>query len=203
MNGHIALIDISDIFSQALIDTFFYSGWSGEHRKFDSYLSLISENDFIPDLILLSKEELKFIDKYTKHYSQAKIIFITEGNTEDDILEALSAGVHAFIPKGSEPKDYLSVIESTLSGKFPTSSITAKKIINYHNKRKTDSPALSLLSEREKEVLQCLSQGMFNKEIAEQLKISHETVRRHCFNIYKKMNVNNRSEAIRMLFTGE
>lgn len=203
MNGRIAIIDISEIFSQALLDTFLYAGWQGERRRFDNCSSLISENDFVPDLILLSKGQLRHINKYVKHYTKAKIILIAEDETEEDILEALSNGVHAFIPKGSEPKDYLSVIDATLSGKSPTSSITAKKIINHYKKKKTESPALTLLSEREKQVLECLSQGMFNKEIADRLKISHETVRRHCFNIYKKLNVNSRSEAIRLLFTGE
>jgi len=64
----------------------------------------------------------------------------------------------------------------------------------------TESSLISVLSNREKEILELLSKGMLYKEIAAQLFISQETVRKHVYHIYEKLHVNNRVEAVNKYF---
>jgi DNA-binding NarL/FixJ family response regulator len=73
------------------------------------------------------------------------------------------------------------------------SSDVARKVITSFQKQ---SPEISILTAREKEIIELLSKGLLYKEIAFQLSISIDTVKRHCFNIYEKLHVGNRTEAI-------
>ena len=75
------------------------------------------------------------------------------------------------------------------------SSDVARKVIASFQSPKQNT-AIENLTAREKQVLELLSQGLLYKEIASQLSISIDTVKRHCFNIYEKLHVSNRTEAI-------
>lgn len=74
------------------------------------------------------------------------------------------------------------------------SSEVARKVVNTFTRKAIAEAAT--ISEREKQVLELLAKGLFYKEISVQLHISIETVKRHCFNIYQKLHVSNRTEAI-------
>ena len=77
------------------------------------------------------------------------------------------------------------------------SSTIARKVVDSFQRRKNDTP--SDLTEREVEILDLLAQGYRNKQIAEKLFLSPHTIRTHIYNIYEKLQVNNRVEAINKL----
>jgi NarL family two-component system response regulator LiaR len=127
--------------------------------------------------------------------SPATLCMMCTAYDEDEkVFNALEAGAHGYILKSIQPAKLLQAIIDLKNGGSPMSNEIARKVVMAFNK--SNNPELSTLSPREKEILELLVQGLLYKEIAARLKISIETVKRHCFNIYQKLHVSNRSEAI-------
>jgi DNA-binding NarL/FixJ family response regulator len=118
----------------------------------------------------------------------------TAYDEDEKIFKALEAGAHGYILKSTSPAKLLEAIIDLKSGGSPMSNEIARKVVMAF--KKMPNPKLAQLSAREKEVLELLVEGLLYKEIATRLAISIETVKRHCFNIYQKLHVSNRSEAI-------
>ncbi|MBS1747232.1 MAG: response regulator transcription factor [Bacteroidetes bacterium] len=115
----------------------------------------------------------------------------------DNVFSALQAGAHGYILKSDAPSKILEAIVEVVNGGSPMSSQVARKVIEaFHRPAQVEYS----LTNREEEILQHLSKGLLYKEIAFRLSISTETVRRHCFNIYDKLHVNNRTEALNKFF---
>ena len=124
---------------------------------------------------------------------------------EDDekIFEALSAGASGYIIKKTTPAKMLEAIKELYEGGAPMSSQIARKVVSaFQNKPANPGlgHSLDVLTKREKEILEMLSKGLVYKEISDQLNISSETVRKHVYNVYAKLHVSNRVEAVNKFF---
>ena len=135
-----------------------------------------------------------------------EILFMMCTVYEDDekIFEALNAGASGYILKKTAPQKLLEAIKELQEGGAPMTSQIARKVVaafrNKNVEAATAFPELSKLSNREKEILEHLAKGLLYKEIAANLFISQETVRKHVYHIYEKLHVNNRVEAINKFF---
>ncbi|HEX5654501.1 MAG TPA: response regulator transcription factor [Chitinophagaceae bacterium] len=119
---------------------------------------------------------------------------------DDDafVFKALKNGALGYLLKDSSAEQIISALRELANGGSPMSSYIARKVIgSFQHPYVVESSAL--LSERENEVLHQLSQGLIYKEIADRLFISPETVRKHVRNIYKKLHVQNKVEALNKL----
>ncbi|HVT86226.1 MAG TPA: response regulator transcription factor [Chitinophagaceae bacterium] len=119
----------------------------------------------------------------------------------DKIFEALRAGASGYILKKTAPAKMLESIRELYEGGSPMSSQIARKVVAAFQNRvpgaiPNNNMDISILSAREKEILELLSKGMMYKEIAIQLNISQETIRKHAYHVYEKLHVGNRVEAI-------
>jgi len=126
---------------------------------------------------------------------------------DEKIFEALRAGASGYILKKTAPGKLLDAIKELSEGGAPMSSQIARKVVAAFSKAKPMSSEeasaaddIGALSNREKEILELLSKGMLYKEIANNLYISPETVRKHVYHIYEKLHVNNRVEAVNKYF---
>ncbi|HTD92634.1 MAG TPA: response regulator transcription factor [Chitinophagaceae bacterium] len=121
---------------------------------------------------------------------------------DEKIFEALSAGASGYILKKTAPARLLEAIRELYQGGAPMSSQIARKVVAaFQNKPINSSESeLAQLSNREKEILEQLSKGLMYKEIAAELFISPETVRKHVYHIYEKLHVTNRIEAVNKYF---
>jgi DNA-binding NarL/FixJ family response regulator len=122
---------------------------------------------------------------------------------DEKIFEALNAGASGYVLKKTAPDKLLDAIKELYEGGAPMSSQIARKVVTtFQNKTVSLAPndSLGLLSRREKEILEMLSKGLLYKEIAEQLAISSETVRKHVYHIYEKLHVGTRIEAVNKFF---
>lgn len=122
---------------------------------------------------------------------------------DEKIFEALSAGASGYILKKTAPARLLEAIRELYQGGAPMSSQIARKVVAaFQGKPATsgESELIGHLSNREKEILEQLSKGLMYKEIAAELFISPETVRKHVYHIYEKLHVTNRIEAVNKYF---
>jgi len=125
---------------------------------------------------------------------------------DEKIFEALSAGANGYILKKTAPGKLLEAIKELSEGGAPMSSQIARKVVAaFRGKTVAEGPvqeekSINILSGREKEILEHLSKGLLYKEIANNLFISPETVRKHVYHIYEKLHVNNRVEAVNKYF---
>jgi len=118
---------------------------------------------------------------------------------DEKVVQALRAGATGYLLKRTEPKRILESIKELNQGGSPMSSNIARKLVNVFVdvKKATHN---EILTERENEVLQLLADGLLYKEIADRLHIVHGTVRQHIHNIYEKLHVQNRTEAVNKYF---
>lgn len=120
---------------------------------------------------------------------------------EDTIFDALRAGATGYLIKKTDPADTIAAIKELAEGGSPMSRQIARKVIaNFSGVPNPDRPVpasdLRELTEREREILEQLAKGLIYKEIAANVNLSPETVRKHVYNIYLKLHVSNRVEAV-------
>lgn len=121
----------------------------------------------------------------------------------EKIFEALSAGASGYILKKTDPARMLEAIRELYDGGAPMSSQIARKVVvafQHQSVNNSTGEDLDMLSAREKEILEFLSRGLMYKEIASQLFLSPETVRKHVYHIYEKLHVNNRVAAVNKFY---
>ena len=119
-------------------------------------------------------------------------------DNNDYIFNALRNGAAGYILKDAQPQEIMESLEELNDGGAPMSRFIAKKVVSFFEK-KPPQQHLSELSNRENEILNHTSTGLFIKEIADKLHISQLTVKCHLKNIYSKLHVNNKVEAINRL----
>jgi DNA-binding NarL/FixJ family response regulator len=121
----------------------------------------------------------------------SEIIMVTVYEDSELVFEALKAGASGYITKSANYMELLTALEEIMKGGAPMSSRIARMVIdNYHVN--PNSP----LTKRETEILQLISEGKTYTQISEELFISKETAKTHIKNIYSKLQVNSKSEAI-------
>jgi DNA-binding NarL/FixJ family response regulator len=126
--------------------------------------------------------------------SQFMVCSIHDDN--DTIFEALKCGASGYILKDPITADEITkAIRDLYNGGSPMSPFIARKVIGTFQKPVVNDES-DILSIREREVLELLSKGLLYKEIAERLGVSHETVKKHLKNIYQKLHVQNKVEAL-------
>lgn len=133
-----------------------------------------------------------------------QILMLTVFETEDRIFQSLENGASGYILKSATPDEILEAIREIHNGGAPMSATIARKVVRAFRKAgKVDAekPVQEFveLTRRENEVLQQLAEGYLYKEIAERLFISIATVRTHIHNIYEKLHVRSRTEAVMKL----
>jgi DNA-binding NarL/FixJ family response regulator len=124
------------------------------------------------------------------------IMVLTVYDNDDSIFDSLKAGSSGYILKNTPPTKLLESILDVYNGGSPMSSRIARKVVQSFKEVESASEARENLSKRENEILAYLAKGYRYKEIAESLFISIETVRTHLRNIYEKLHVRSRSEAV-------
>ncbi len=129
---------------------------------------------------------------------QTKILVLTMFDDDDSVFAAMRAGARGYILKGAEGDETLRAIAAVSRGEAIFSPALAQRLIQYFGEpRPVPSPsAFPQLTEREREVLALLGQGYTNAAIAERLVLSPKTVRNHVSQIFGKLQVTGRAEAI-------
>jgi len=128
-----------------------------------------------------------------------QFMMCTVYDEDEHVFESLKAGATGYILKKTPPAKLLDAITDIYKGGSPMSSTIARKVLGSFNDNKVQQP-IDALSAREKEILQLLGKGMQYKMIADTLSLSTETVRTHIRNIYEKLQVHTKDEALRKAY---
>lgn len=129
-----------------------------------------------------------------------QIAMCTVYDDDEHIFNALRAGASGYLLKRTTPEKLLEALSDLYRGGSPMSSEIARRVVASFQKTTAPSPELAILTPREKEILDLLAKGYLYKEIAAELFISIETVKRHIHNIYEKLHVQTRTEALNKVF---
>ncbi len=149
----------------------------------------------IVDIQLPGMSGIELIRQLKNILPQCECLICSVQDDVDSIFEALRAGASGYILKDATSIQIQQAITDLTRGGAPMSPYIARKVIGSFRPAKPD-PQQHDLSDREKEVLQLLGKGMLYKEIADTLSISRETVKKHLKNVYQKLHVQNKVEAL-------
>jgi DNA-binding NarL/FixJ family response regulator len=166
-------------------------------------LPLINPDVVLMDINLGSVESgIDCVRELKPKMPDTNFMMCTVYEEDEKIFEALSAGASGYILKKTAPGKMLEAIRELYQGGAPMSSQIARKVVAaFQNKPAvTGENNLAVLSNREREILELLSRGLMYKEIAWELSISQETVRKHVYHIYEKLHVTNRIEAVNKFY---
>jgi DNA-binding NarL/FixJ family response regulator len=143
-----------------------------------------------------TKEGITRLRRIRQSVPEVQILIFTREDKVQTIFSALKAGACGYILKHTPTEQLLGSLRDVSSGGAAMSSFIARKLVEYLQDGLPSGPELSSLSQRQNEIMDLASRGYHNKEIAQQLGISTETVRVHLRHIYERLEVNSRSQAV-------
>jgi DNA-binding NarL/FixJ family response regulator len=159
-------------------------------------IPLLDLDVVLMDIHLQKKNGIDCIKELIGKTKDIQFMMCTSFEDTDTVFSALKAGANGYLTKTTQPSKILDAIVEVYHGGSPMSSHIARKVVASFHKENENNVELQKLSEREKEILSLLSEGLRYKEIADKLFLSTETVRTHIRNIYEKLQVNSRTEAL-------
>ena len=166
----------------------------------EAALDYIDQEELVPEIILLDIglpgiNGIDLIPELRKLTPATKIIILTVHDDDENVFNAICAGASGYLLKDLSADNIINSISEVMNGGAPMNSQIAKKVLNMFRDQNVKSDGYDL-SEREKEILSHLVDGLSKKQIADKIFLSHHTVDSHLRNIYAKLEVHSRSSAI-------
>lgn len=160
--------------------------------------------ELVPDIILMDIKMPEFTGiEATRSILQENphigVVLLTMFDDPDSVFSGMRAGARGYVLKEAEPDELLRAVEAAYRGEVILCPIIAKKLLEHFGREpESRQPGLRYedLTQRELQVLQRAADGLSNKEIAARLVLSEKTVKNHIANIFSKLQVNDRTQAI-------
>lgn len=157
-------------------------------------LTKSSPEVMLTDLGLPGMSGIELIKKAKDDMPSLEIMTHTVFEDRENVFAAIKAGASGYILKGSSPREIVEAIHEIHKGGAPMSPKIARKVIHEFQDENVEDQYI--LSQRERDVVKCIEQGLSYKEISLRLKISSHTVHTHIKNIYEKLQAKDRGEAL-------
>jgi DNA-binding NarL/FixJ family response regulator len=148
----------------------------------------------LTDLGLPGMSGIELIKKAKDDMPSLEIMTHTVFEDRENVFAAIQAGASGYILKGSSPREIVEAIHEIHKGGAPMSPKIARKVIHEFQDENVEDQYI--LSQRERDIVKCIEQGLTYKEISLRLKISSHTVHTHIKNIYEKLQAKDRGEAL-------
>lgn len=154
-----------------------------------------------PDVVLMDinlpgMSGIEAVPRLKEILPDAQIMMLTVYEDDEKIFRSLVAGATGYILKRTPPAELLEAIHTLHSGGSPMTDQIARRVVEAFQTLGSSRVATENLSDRESEILASVAKGYRDKEVAERLFLSPETVRTHLRNIYRKLHVRTRTEAV-------
>ena len=153
------------------------------------------------DINLPGINGIECIKQLKQKIPHTQFMMFTVYENDENVFEALKAGATGYLLKNTEMAQITEALKDLHNGGSPMSVTIARKLVSVFQSQPKENASTDILSNRENEILHLLSKGLLYKEISDQLSISVNTVRQHIHNIYEKLHVQNRTEAINKIYS--
>ncbi len=157
--------------------------------------------DLQPDVILMDLQMpgtggIEATRQVLDRSPHVRVLVVTMYEDDDLVFAALRAGARGYVLKGAGPAEMVRSVQVIGDGEAIFSSGVAQRVIGFFSSPRPSAPAFPELTEREREILALIARGRSNPEIAATLTLTLKTVRNHVSNIFSKLQVADRAEAI-------
>ncbi len=154
-----------------------------------------------PDVVLMDIQlprmsGIECVEKLKEQNPEMQFMMLTVYEDDEKVFKSILAGASGYILKRTPPAELLEAIRELHEGGSPMSDQIARKVVQAFREMGKSSKETENLTDREMEILSFLAKGYHDKEIAEKFFLSVKTVRTHLRNIYKKLHVRSRTEAV-------
>jgi DNA-binding NarL/FixJ family response regulator len=154
-----------------------------------------------PDVVLMdlkmpNLDGIEATRRIVADHPQVKVLILTTFETDSHVLQALRAGASGYVLKDSQVEAIVSSALAVMSGERVMASAVANRVLDMLTGASTPKEFYDGLSAREVEILKLIAMGHPNKQIARRLGISEKTVRNHVSNMYEKLHIYDRSQAV-------
>lgn len=159
--------------------------------------------DFLPDIILLDISipggGLYAAETIASAFPVVKVIMLTGSPDEDDVLTALKVGARAYVLKGVAARELIGILHTVQAGEsYVTPTLAASLLVEMSSSLEEEQPQDDIfeqLTERERQILELIADGISNKEIGQRLFLTEKTIKHYVTNILQKLHVRNRVQA--------
>ncbi len=173
-----------------------FAGLFGSVEAYEKEISNILPDVVVLDIGLPGRSGIEFLRTGRNISPSTQYLMCTVFEDDEKIFDSLKAGASGYIVKNSSPERIIEAIIDIKNGGSPMSAAIARKVVQAFNRTDEHTDEYYLLTPREKEILTFLEDGLRYKEIAFGLHLSVETIRTHIRNIYMKLQVQSRTEAL-------
>ena len=154
-----------------------------------------------PDVVLMdlrmpNVDGIAATQQIVERVPGARVLILTTFESDSQVLQALKAGASGYVLKDSSAAAIVNSITAVMSGEKVMSGAVANRVLEMLTGTSTPKEFYDGLTDREVEILRLLASGTGNKQIAYRLKISEKTVRNHVSNMYEKLGIYDRTQAV-------
>ena len=162
-------------------------------------------NGLVPDVVLMDIkmpgiDGIEATSMIVRSNPHVGVILLTMLDDPATVFTGMRAGARGYVLKEAEPDELMRAVEAASRGEVLLCPIIAKKVLEHmaeeHRLKTTGELPLQKVTPRELQVLQLAAEGLSNKEIAERLSIAEKTAKNHVANIFSKLQVNDRTQAV-------
>jgi len=167
----------------------------------DAAAALNDIPQLMPDVVLMDLQlpdldGIECIRRLSGVATSIQYLVLSNCDDDDHVFEALKAGASGYLLKDEDHESLVRNIRELHAGGAPVSPLVAWKLVRYFNRRIPYAAEGNILTKREQEIVSLLAEGKMYKEVSVRLGIAMETTKKHIRNIYGKLEVQNKTEAV-------
>ncbi len=176
---------------------------TGVHSTAEAFLERVEHEQadvVIMDINLPGISGVDAVRLVKPRFPSVQYLMCTVQDDDESLFHALCSGATGYIVKSASPDELIAAVKDLHLGGSPMSAGIARRVIRGLQMPRGPAPEIAQLTERERQVLEELAQGYRYKEIADRLQVSMDTVRTHIRNLYHKLQVSSRTDALNKLY---